>query len=164
MCHLFCHRYFFAVVYLLVTENACPRLLQVAEIFLQDVVCLTSRSLLFSFNLHMVKRKYRFLRHDLLLRRVIWTSFGCSASSLFADHVTNPCFLTSGYSDTDKCTCAVHHAGDILAFSIRGAQWPRPKSTQCSSCSSCDPQTYCLSWGGLAVTSRGLTWPSSRLL
>lgn len=55
------------VVCLLAAENACPRLLQVAEIFLQDVVCLASRSPLFSFHVHMVKRKYRFLRHDLLL-------------------------------------------------------------------------------------------------
>lgn len=88
---------------------------------------------------------------------VIWTSFGCSASSLFADRVTNPCFLTSGYSDTDRCTCAVHRASGILAVSTRGAQWPRPKSTECSSCSYCDPQTHCLSWGVLAVTSEG--WP-----
>lgn len=50
-------------------QNACPRLLQFAEIPLQDVVCPASRSLLFSFHLHMVKRKYRFLRHDLLLWR-----------------------------------------------------------------------------------------------
>lgn len=50
-------------------QNACPGLLQFAEISLQDVVCPASRSLLFSFHLHMVKRKYKFLRHDLLLRR-----------------------------------------------------------------------------------------------
>lgn len=143
------------------------RLLQVAEIFLQGVVCLTSTSLLFSFNLHTVKRKYRFPRHDLLLRKG-YLNLLQLLSLLSADHVANPCFLTSGYSDTDKYTCAVHHANAILTFTIRGAQWLCTESTQCSH-SWCDPQTYCLwniscdfqsscptPWGVLAVTPRGL--------
>lgn len=57
----------FVTVGLLDIENASPRLLQQPEVSLEDVVCSASRSLLFSFHFRMVKRKYRFLRQDLLL-------------------------------------------------------------------------------------------------
>lgn len=57
----------FVTVSLLDIENASSRLLQLAEVSLEDVVCSASRSLLFSFHFRMVKRKYRFLSHDLLL-------------------------------------------------------------------------------------------------
>lgn len=137
MHHLFCHWYLFAVVCLLATENACPRLLQVAKIFLQDVTCLTSRYLLFSSTFTWSKESANSSDVTCFSEGVIWTSFSCSASSLFADHVTNPSsqlqvtvtqinipvlcivlvtFLPSpseGHSDLIPNPLSAHHASNV---------------------------------------------------
>lgn len=152
MYHLFCHWYLFVVVCLLATENACPRLLQVEEIFLQDVTCLTSRSLLFSSTFTWSKESADSSDVTRFSEGVIWTSFSCSASSLFADYVTNPSsqlqvtvtqinipvlcivlvtFLPSpseGHSDLIPNPLSAHHASNVHD----------------------NPQTYCLSQGSIS--------------